>query len=144
VLPRDGHPSANACSKRIVSVSERPFIDRNKRVAVTRTAALVRANGYRLEFEGTLAFVFLVEHGSASTAHAIQRSELNRRESSKPEFWGAKISSLAFPAYPLRIAAALLRPQLSTQAEFFPSRPSSASSPSGKADLSSMAAYQRL
>ena len=38
-----------------------PFIDGNKRVAVTITAAFLRINGYRLEFTDTAAFTFLLD-----------------------------------------------------------------------------------
>jgi death on curing protein len=37
-----------------------PFVDGNKRVAVTVTAAFLRVNGCRLEFDDTEAFSFLV------------------------------------------------------------------------------------
>jgi death-on-curing protein len=37
-----------------------PFVDGNKRVAVTVTAAFLRVNGYRLEFDDLEAFSFLV------------------------------------------------------------------------------------
>lgn len=37
-----------------------PFVDGNKRVAVTVTAAFLRVNGYRLEFDDVEAFSFLV------------------------------------------------------------------------------------
>jgi death-on-curing protein len=37
-----------------------PFVDGNKRVAVTATAAFLKVNGYRLEFHDTEAFSFLV------------------------------------------------------------------------------------
>ena len=37
-----------------------PFIDGNKRVAVTVTAAFLRVNGYRLEFDDTEAYRFLI------------------------------------------------------------------------------------
>ena len=37
-----------------------PFVDGNKRVAVTTMAAFLRVNGYRLEFDDTEAFGFLV------------------------------------------------------------------------------------
>lgn len=37
-----------------------PFIDGNKRVAVTVTAAFLRVNGYRLEFDDREAFDFLI------------------------------------------------------------------------------------
>lgn len=38
-----------------------PFIDGNKRVAVTLTAAFLRVNGYRLDFDDTEAYQFLIE-----------------------------------------------------------------------------------
>lgn len=38
-----------------------PFVDGNKRVAVTVTAAFLRVNGYRLEFDDMEAFAFLVD-----------------------------------------------------------------------------------
>ncbi len=37
-----------------------PFIDGNKRVAVTVTAAFLRVNGYRLEFDDIDTFEFLI------------------------------------------------------------------------------------
>jgi len=37
-----------------------PFIDGNKRVAVTVTAAFLRVNGYRLAFDDSEAFTFLI------------------------------------------------------------------------------------
>lgn len=37
-----------------------PFVDGNKRVAVTVTAAFLSVNGYRLEFDDTRAFNFLI------------------------------------------------------------------------------------
>jgi death-on-curing protein len=37
-----------------------PFIDGNKRVAVTVTAAFLKVNGYGLEFEDVDAFSFLI------------------------------------------------------------------------------------
>jgi death-on-curing protein len=36
-----------------------PFVDGNKRVAVTMTAAFLRVNGYRLEFDDLDAYAFL-------------------------------------------------------------------------------------
>jgi len=36
-----------------------PFVDGNKRLAVTVTAAFLRVNGYRLEFDDQEAFSFL-------------------------------------------------------------------------------------
>jgi len=38
-----------------------PFIDGNKRVAVTVTAAFLIVNGYSLEFTDAVAFSFLIE-----------------------------------------------------------------------------------
>ena len=38
-----------------------PFLDGNKRVAVTATAAFLRVNGYRLEFDDLDAFLFLTD-----------------------------------------------------------------------------------
>lgn len=37
-----------------------PFVDGNKRVAVTVTAAFLKLNGYRLEFDDPEVFLFLV------------------------------------------------------------------------------------
>jgi len=37
-----------------------PFVDGNKRVAVTVTAAFLKVNGYRLEFDDIEAFSFLI------------------------------------------------------------------------------------
>jgi death on curing protein len=37
-----------------------PFVDGNKRVAVTVTAAFLRVNGYRLDFDDVAAFQFLI------------------------------------------------------------------------------------
>ncbi len=38
-----------------------PFVDGNKRVAITVTAAFLRLNGYRLEFDDDEAFSFLLD-----------------------------------------------------------------------------------
>ncbi len=38
-----------------------PFVDGNKRVAVTVTAAFLMVNGYRLEFTDSDAFSFLID-----------------------------------------------------------------------------------
>jgi death on curing protein len=38
-----------------------PFVDGNKRVAITMTAAFLRVNGYRLEFDDVEAYGFLIE-----------------------------------------------------------------------------------
>lgn len=37
-----------------------PFVDGNKRVAITVTAAFLKVNGYRLEFEDLEAYRFLI------------------------------------------------------------------------------------
>jgi death-on-curing protein len=37
-----------------------PFVDGNKRVAVTVTAAFLRVNGYELKFDDLAAFSFLI------------------------------------------------------------------------------------
>jgi death-on-curing protein len=37
------------------------FVDGNKRIAVTMTAAFLRVNGYRLEFNDADAFSFLLD-----------------------------------------------------------------------------------
>jgi death on curing protein len=37
-----------------------PFVDGNKRVAVTMTAAFLKVNGYRLEFDDLEAFSFII------------------------------------------------------------------------------------
>jgi death-on-curing protein len=37
-----------------------PFVDGNKRVAITTMAAFLRVNGYRLEFDDIEAFSFLI------------------------------------------------------------------------------------
>ena len=38
-----------------------PFVDGNKRVAITVTAAFLRANGYRLEFDDLETYRFLIQ-----------------------------------------------------------------------------------
>ena len=38
-----------------------PFVDGNKRVAVTMTAAFLRVNGYKLEFNDLEGFSFLID-----------------------------------------------------------------------------------
>jgi death-on-curing protein len=38
-----------------------PFVDGNKRVAVTTAIAFLRVNGYRVEFEDSQAFSFIVQ-----------------------------------------------------------------------------------
>ena len=52
-----------------------PFIDGNKRVAVTVTAAFLRVNGYRLDFDDVEAFSFLVGLYETGT---LRFSELER------------------------------------------------------------------
>jgi death-on-curing protein len=43
----------------IHGVRDHPFLDGNKRVAITVTAAFLKVNGYRLEFSDEAAFSFL-------------------------------------------------------------------------------------
>ena len=38
-----------------------PFVDGNKRVAITVTAAFLRVNGYRLQFDDLTAYASLIE-----------------------------------------------------------------------------------
>jgi death on curing protein len=38
-----------------------PFVDGNKRVAITVTAAFLRVNGYRLQLDDLTAYAFLIE-----------------------------------------------------------------------------------
>jgi len=38
-----------------------PFLDGNKRTAITVTAAFLSVNGYKLEFEDATAFQFMIE-----------------------------------------------------------------------------------
>jgi death-on-curing protein len=46
-----------------------PFVDGNKRVAVTVTAAFLKANGLRLEFDDLEAFSFLIGLYESGTLH---------------------------------------------------------------------------
>jgi death-on-curing protein len=41
-------------------VSEHPFIDGNKRAAITITASFLRVNGYKLTFDDREAYDFLI------------------------------------------------------------------------------------
>jgi death-on-curing protein len=50
-----------------------PFIDGNKRVAVTTTAAFLRVDGYRLKFDDSEAFTFL---GGLYESGTLRFSEL--------------------------------------------------------------------
>jgi death-on-curing protein len=53
-----------------------PFVDANKRVAVTATAAFLRMNGYRLSFDDSDAIAFLLGLYAANARHftAIETS----------------------------------------------------------------------
>jgi death-on-curing protein len=42
-----------------------PFIDGNKRTAITTAAAFLRVNGYRLDFDDLQAYGFLMRLGEA-------------------------------------------------------------------------------
>ena len=46
-----------------------PFLDGNKRTAVTVTAAFLQVNGYKLEFDDIAAFKFLMELYENRTFH---------------------------------------------------------------------------
>jgi death on curing protein len=62
-----------------------PFVDGNKRVAVTVTAAFLKVNGYRLEFDDAEAFSFLSGLYQTGT---MQFSELNswlRTHTTRPD-----------------------------------------------------------
>jgi len=49
-----------------------PFVDGNKRVAVTVTAAFLKVNGYLLEFEDLEAFSFLIGLYESSTLQFVE------------------------------------------------------------------------
>ncbi len=49
-----------------------PFIDGNKRVAVTVTAALLKINGYLLEFDDLEAFSFLIGLYESGTMQFVE------------------------------------------------------------------------
>jgi death on curing protein len=101
-----------------------PFVDGNKRVAVTVTAAFLKVNGYLLEFNDLEAFSFLIglyesgttrfvelESGCAFTpneaTHGIDRYVASigpldnnlklSRSVAKPESWGATPGPTGFP-----------------------------------------------
>jgi death-on-curing protein len=52
-----------------------PFVDGNKRVAIAVTAAFLRVNGYRLQFDDLAAYDFLMDLYSKGR---FQFSELDR------------------------------------------------------------------
>jgi death-on-curing protein len=49
-----------------------PFVDGNKRVAVTVTAAFLRVNGYLLEFDDLEAFSFLIALYESGTMQFVE------------------------------------------------------------------------
>jgi death-on-curing protein len=49
-----------------------PFVDGNKRVAVTVTAAFLRVNGYLLEFDDPEAFSFLIGLYESGTMQFVE------------------------------------------------------------------------
>jgi death on curing protein len=49
-----------------------PFVDGNKRVAVTVTAAFLKVNGYLLEFDDLEAFSFLIGRYESGTMQFVE------------------------------------------------------------------------
>jgi death-on-curing protein len=65
-----------------------PLVDGNKRVAVTVTAAFLKINGYRLAFNDSDAFAFLMGlYGTALQFHELEQwlREHTKPRDSKPE-----------------------------------------------------------
>ena len=56
-----------------------PFIDGNKRVAVTVTAAFLKVNGYRLEFDDIKAYTFLLTLYETGTLQSTKLDAWLRR-----------------------------------------------------------------
>jgi death on curing protein len=56
-----------------------PFVDGNKRVAVTVTAAFLKVNGYRLEFDDIEAFSFLINLYETGTLRFTELESWLRR-----------------------------------------------------------------
>ncbi len=62
--PQSGHyadPIQQAAALGESLSQNHPFVDGNKRVAITVTAAFLRVNGYRLDFDDRAAYQFLHE-----------------------------------------------------------------------------------
>ncbi|MEO8100814.1 MAG: Fic family protein [Acidobacteriota bacterium] len=76
-------------------VQNHPFVDGNKRVAVTVTAAFLTVNGYRLRFDDTEAYKFLLGPCESGTLRfrelesAFATMCSSRRESLKTRFLGS-------------------------------------------------------
>lgn len=60
-----------------------PFIDGNKRVAVTVTAAFLQVNGYRLAFDDATAFQFLIGLYETGTFRFAELDEWLRAHTSR-------------------------------------------------------------
>jgi death-on-curing protein len=56
-----------------------PFVDGNKRIAITATAAFLRINGYRLLFDDSDAYAFLVNLYESGTMRFEQLENFLRR-----------------------------------------------------------------
>ena len=55
------------------------FVDGNKRIAVTMTAAFLRVNGYRLEFRDEDAYSFLIELHQTGRMHFAELEQWLRK-----------------------------------------------------------------
>ncbi|MGE0131978.1 MAG: type II toxin-antitoxin system death-on-curing family toxin [Blastocatellales bacterium] len=56
-----------------------PFVDGNKRAAISVTAAFLRVNGFRLQFDDLTAYVFLIELYEANDFRFERLAEWLRR-----------------------------------------------------------------
>lgn len=61
-----------------------PFVDGNKRVAVTVSAAFLRVNGYRLKFDDGEAFAFLTRLYESGRMRFDELEKWLRAHSSRP------------------------------------------------------------
>jgi death-on-curing protein len=62
-----------------------PFVDGNKRVAVTVTAAFLKVNGYRLEFDDVEAFSFLSGLYQTGTMQFSELDSWLRTHTTRPD-----------------------------------------------------------
>lgn len=62
-----------------------PFVDGNKRVAVTVTAAFLKVNGYRLEFDDVEAFSFLSGLYQTGTMRFAELDSWLRTHTTRPD-----------------------------------------------------------
>jgi len=60
-----------------------PFVDGNKRVAVTVTAAFLKVNGYRLEFDDLAALSFLIGLYESGRMRCAELEEWLRRHATR-------------------------------------------------------------